>query len=364
MRMRAEPLPLVLLANSMALAETLRNSPELQPYIVLNVSRPVPPRHIGSGSYGSVEEFLVGGLKCAGKALHRALFSLEVEGSENIARKFMEECRLMSDLRHPNIVQFLGIFFQGSGDDPPVVLMEYLPMSLEGAIETYAGFPLSLKQSVLRDVACGLSYLHGLKFPVIHRDLTATNVLLNSAMVAKITDFGNSRMVTISPDQLRKTMTYVPGTPVYLPPEAFDQRPTYDEKLDAFSFGQLSLFTIVQEFPSPSAPTFFDSSTNTIIAVSEIQRRQSYVDMLDPIISSCPEIKEMILLCLDNDPQKRPKSSDILSVLEEACGRCADPLVGMSRLELFLALQEQKIPKAKLQNQSTVCKFNYIILYS
>lgn len=349
----------------MALAELeigLRNSQELQPYIVRNVSRPSPPRHLGSGSYGSVEEFLVGGLKCAGKTLHRALFSLEVEVSENISRKFMEECRLMSDLRHPNIVQFLGIYFRGSGDEPPVVLMEYLPMSLERVIETYAEFPLSLKQSVMRDVACGMSYLHGLKFPVIHRDLTATNVLLDSAMVAKITDFGNSRMVTISPDQLHKTMTNVPGTPVYLPPEAFDQRPNYDEKLDVFSFGQLSLFTVVQEFPSPSAATVFDSSTNTIIAVSEIQRRQSYIDKLDPIIPSCPEIKEIILLCLDNDPQKRPNSSNILSVLEEVCGRCADPLVGMSRLELHLALQEQKIPKTRLKTQDkVVCKFNSTI---
>lgn len=284
---------------------SLVNSPELQSYIVENVSRPSPPRHLGSGSYGSVEEFLIGdGLKCAGKTLHRALFNLEVEGSENIARKFMEECKLMSDLRHPNIVQFLGIFFQGPEEDPPVILMEYLPMSLEGVIETYPKFQLSLKLSILRDVACGMSYLHGLKSPVIHRDLTARNIMLNSAMVAKISDFGNSRMVTVSPDQLRRTMTYVPGTPVYLPPEAFNQKPIYDSKLDIFSFGQLSLFTITQEFPSPTAPTFLESSTNTVIGVSEIQRRQAYIEMLDPIIPSCPVIKELILLCLDNNPEK------------------------------------------------------------
>lgn len=259
----------------------------------------------------------------------------------------------MSDLRHPNIVQFLGVSFQGTEGDPPVVLMEYLPMSLDGVIVAYPNLPLALKQSILRDVACGMSYLHGLKSPVIHRDLTATNVLLNSAMVAKISDFGNSRMVTISPDQLRKTMTYVPGTPVYLPPEAFNQNPTYDSKLDVFSFGQLSLYTIVQEFPSPSAPTVFNSLTNTIVAISEIQRRCAYIEMLDCIIPSHPKIKELILHCLDNDPQKRPKSWEILSILEEACDRCEDPLMGMSRMELFSALQEQNTSKAKDGNLIT-----------
>lgn len=342
---------------------SLRNSPELQPYIVGDVSRPDPPRHLGSGSYGSVDEFLVGGLKCAGKTLHRDLFNKEIQGSENIVKKFMGECRLMSDLRHPNVVQFLGISFQEPQDDLPLVLMEYLPVSLQDVIQKHPDFPLSLKLSILRDVAYGMSYLHSLKTPVIHRDLTATNILLNSAMVAKISDFGNARIITISPNQLRKTMTGVPGTPVYLPPEAFDQRPIYDTKLDSFSFGQLSLYTITQKFPSPSAPTYFDSSSNTIVAVSEIQRRQSYIDLLDPIIHSCPEIKDMILLCLDNDPQKRLESLRILNILEQLYSRCADPLLSMSRLELYSVLQEQKRLKVDKNAEVQAMQISHNPLY-
>ena len=125
------------------------------------------------------------------------------------------------------IVQFMGICFLPESR-LPVQVMEYLSSNLDAFLEKQANIPLFLKRSILHDVARGLVYLHCRMPPVIHRDLTARNVLLSSMMTAKIADFGNSRLV----DFATQTLTCFPGTLAYLPPEALDPHPQYDMKLD------------------------------------------------------------------------------------------------------------------------------------
>ena len=71
---------------------------------------------------------------------------------------------------------------------------------------------LSELESMLEDVARGLLYLHTHDRQIIHRDLTAKNVLLTSSLVAKVTDFGNSRIVNLQPGQLARTLSRLPGT--------------------------------------------------------------------------------------------------------------------------------------------------------
>ena len=78
------------------------------------------------------------------------------------------------------------------------------------------------------------------------RDLSAKNVLLNSAMVAKISDLGNARIVNLQPGQLAQTLSRLPGTLVYMPPEAFHSTSHYGPRLDIFACGHLALFTITQ----------------------------------------------------------------------------------------------------------------------
>ena len=122
--------------------------------------------------------------------------------------------------------------------------MERLETSLDDILENILNLPLSLKRSVLEDVAKGLLYLHERNPPVIHRDLTSKNVLLTSSFMAKITDMGNSRIV--KPGQVVQTLSTLPGTLVYMPPEARDSRHQYGPSLDIFSFGHLALFTITK----------------------------------------------------------------------------------------------------------------------
>ena len=85
----------------------------------------------------------------------------------------------MSSLRHPT--QFLGLCFL-PGTQLPLLVIERLEMSLDNLLEHMPNRPLSLKRSVLEDVASGLLYLHDRPSPVIHRDLTAKNVLLTSCL--------------------------------------------------------------------------------------------------------------------------------------------------------------------------------------
>ena len=152
---------------------------------------------------------------------------------------------MMAEMRHPHVVQFLGLCFL-EGSAMPVLVMERLDSSLDDLLESTPGLPLTLKQSLLVDIVRGLLYLHTRNPPVVHRDLSARNVLLTSSLVAKVSDLGNARIVNLQPGQLARTLTRLPGTMAYMPPEAFDEHSQYGPRLDIFSFGHLTLFTLTQ----------------------------------------------------------------------------------------------------------------------
>ena len=184
------------------------------------------------------------GLICAGKRIHEVLIDADNAGIENVARKYVQECQLMSDLRHPNITLFLGVCFLPNCQ-LPVLLMERLDGSLDELLETVPNIPLALKRSMLEDVSKGLLYLHKHTPQIIHRDLTAKNVLLTSSLVAKVTDFG-SCIMNLQLGQLARTLSRLPGILVYMPPEALSVASQYGPSLDVFSFGHLALFTLTQ----------------------------------------------------------------------------------------------------------------------
>ena len=128
----------------------------------------------------------------------------------------------------------------------PVLVMEQLNTNLDNLLETSLSIPLTLKRSLLADVARGLLHLHTHNPPIVHRDLSARNILLTSSLVAKISDLGNARIINLRPGQLARTLSRIPGTLAYMPPEAFDEPLRYGSQLDIFSFGHLALFTFTQ----------------------------------------------------------------------------------------------------------------------
>ena len=334
----------------------------LRPFILSNV-RPTGVR-IGAGAYGSVEEVVIAGAVCAAKRIHDIfLDNVEIPVAEvdRSRAQFVRECQLMSTLRHPNIVQFLGVcFLQGSR--LPALVMERLVTSLHDLLDPNTEtdspsspntpkpfFPLSLKCSILRNVACGLAYLHDQSPAVIHRDLSARNILLNPGMVAKIADLGVARVLPHM--RAKATMTMAPGAGIYMPPEALEDKQEveedeegkakYDASIDVFSFGVVAIFILSQSFPCKLlAPTYPDEKRR-VLGRSELERRWRYMRVIYDQLYRGHPLVQMIERCLDF-PDDRPHIHEVLRYIEEARALVRDhDYVEMHKLELIQALQAQ-----------------------
>ena len=135
--------------------------------------------------------------------------------------KLRDELIVMDRVNHPNIVRYKGVCFL-ENQALPLLLMERLVGSLHDYLLHPSNLNLGLpaKLTILCDVASGLDYLHSCKPSIIHRDLTARNVLLDSKKAAKIADFGNALFMDLDPEATPKTLTSFPGTLYYMPPEA------------------------------------------------------------------------------------------------------------------------------------------------
>lgn len=299
-----------------------RNIPELRPMLLYDIN--LTGKQLGVGSFGVVEELRYGGTICAGKKLHENLMDFRDEGVQQLIHKFVSECRLMSELRHPNIVQFLGLSFLKLHRHP-ILVMERLDINLDDLLEQDHEISLSSKFKVLLDVAKGLEYLHNRNPPVIHRDLTTRNVLLNhTTFHAKIGDLGNSLLV--DQKKFTRTLSRNPGTTVYMPPEATGYAPSYDATLDMFSFGQLSLHTIIHQFPGDLLPaTVCDPETEKITGISELERRKEYIDLLDAELDLDHPLNVFIRRCLSNLPNKRPQAREIIAAIENILSEKSDP---------------------------------------
>ena len=334
-------------ASSSHTRRALQAATRLQPFLLTGVTQ--TGRTLGEGSYGCVEEIRVNGLVCAGKRMYDALVNSQNEGADCMIEKYFDECQLLSGLRHPNVVLFLGICFLGtrppSTADLPVLVMEMLQGSLDHLLENTPNVPLAKKISILQDVARGLVYLHGHTPAIIHRDLTARNVLLNSAMVAKIADMGNSRLVDMQPGQLTQTRTRgVPGTPVYMPPEAFEVPPKYGPKLDMFSFGHLALFTATQQFPGDLLPpNYQDPQSRQLVPRNEVERRGRYMEGLRVMLGRSHGLVQLITQCLDYSPSARPTASEALDRLQQISSSIQDIYHSMTRLQLERALKQSEM---------------------
>ena len=308
---------------------------ELQDFIIQG-AKAVADEPLGNGAFGKVVRVTIPSrAKCAAKMIHGILFS---EGGAAVREKFVSECKLMSRLRHPNIVQFLGICYL-SGSEFPAIVMEELDTNLDEVLEqtSLENFPMIFKCSILHDVASGLAFLHSQQ--ILHRDLTATNVLLNAAMEAKLADFGMARIVTICPGS---KLTAVPGNLLYMPPEAFSdaEKTEYTGKLDVFSYGILTLFTLTQDYPKNLLPhTFTNPKTGKLVARSELERREQYMQKLYVLIGKDNPLSGLISDCLANIPDSRPTIDDILDVLEVQIQVCGAPM-RRSRLEMEQAIKQ------------------------
>ena len=303
-------------------------------YHDINIDKEHP---LGSGSYGAVYLAHCDQLTCAAKVLHRALSSPEDEGSEVAMQKFLEECQLLSMIRHPNIVQYLTTTFDRDNPRQPILLMELCDENLTKLLEREP-VPYHEQLNICFDISLALAHLH--QNGLYHRDLSSNNVLLKRGQ-AKVTDFGMSKLAEFQPT------TLCPGNPIYMPPEALKEPPNYTDRIDVFSFGVLLVQIMTRKFPDPSnrytvervppSDQFPDGEIHRL--VPEVVRRNNHIKL----VGSHP-LRQVALECLRDKEVQRPSakqlSSDFRSMKSGKTFTQSQTLHQRSKTEPHGALQE------------------------
>ena len=188
--------------------------------------------------------------------------------------RFEQECQILRDLKHPNIVQFLGVV-QDPTTNKPIILMELIKhcFSLTSFLPTSEyDIPYHVQVNIFHDIALAVAHLH--RNDILHRDLSSNNILLSASHQAKVTDFGMSKIADLEPSmsQSRKLG--------FMPPEALCPHPRYSEKVDIFSVGVL-LLQIATRNPNPAYSARMRTMTDPNVlnpkVKSEFESRKSYI---------------------------------------------------------------------------------------
>jgi len=312
-------------------------------------------KELGRGSYGKVYAVKYCETICAAKEIHSILVeNADPTEMKGIIQSFLRECRQSNKLRHPNIVQCLGVYYLPRSEQKlrlPVMVMELMNESLTSFLKRYRDIPQHLKYSLLHDVSLGLCYLHGQDPPILHRDLSSNNILLTRHLVAKISDLGVAK---VKHDSKMSKMTNAPGTQDFMPPEALEYDSTYGLPIDVFSFAGIILHTITQEWPAPSGQTRFDRKTNKLCAFTEVERRQKYLDKMTGTASA---VKSLVEKCLDNNPDVRPPIANICRIIKSYKDSCKEgPSTDV--MELLQKLKKLQTDSKDLK-QKTPCPVSH-----
>jgi len=137
------------MASFLAANEALR-------HLKIPISRVKPTGvELGRGSYGKVFEVEYDGKSCASKEVHRWMMELPSVEQQSKIKDFLRECHLWSTLRHPNVVQFLGIYYSSSEESGlPVMVMEKMQESVTSLVDKHDNIPLLVKLSILYIMMC------------------------------------------------------------------------------------------------------------------------------------------------------------------------------------------------------------------
>ena len=260
------------------LAEQRADSLETQ-WVVHRREIQMTDRELGGGGWGVVKVAKFRRIEVAAKSLY------EVIRFDYYRHLFIREMNMAARLRHPNLVQFIGATLEGE----MIILTELMHTSLRRVLEQ-GGISCEHTVSISVQVCQALNYLHLMQpDPVIHRDISSANVLLNplpnNGWLAKVTDYG-------SVNTLRALQTENPGNPVYAAPEA--RVPSLQStKMDIFSVGVLLIEMCTGQFPSD------DGRERLLLTISD------------------RGFSELISRCIDRERDNRPTAQELLSELKQ-----------------------------------------------
>ena len=185
-----------------------------------------------------------------------------------------------------------------------------MQFSLRGLLESRGNLRWEKKLSILNDVCHGLQYLHTRNPPTVYRNLTPNNILLCSHLRAKISDLGVAKVMCGSNIRV---LTQNPGTEDFMPPESFTSKPVYGLPLDIFSFGGVILYICTHQWPQLAPLISFDPDTSKRIVLTELERRQEYLDQLFGVYT---DLKSLAISCLDDNPNNRPSVEQVLQEIQ------------------------------------------------
>ncbi|KAJ7974025.1 Receptor-like kinase [Quillaja saponaria] len=258
-------------------------------------------------------------------------------------REFRAEMETLGKLRHRNIVKILG--YCSSGSDR-LLVYEFIERgsldywlhdssSVECIDVSFSRLPLTwdTRNKIIRGVANGLSYLHGLDKPIIHRDIKTSNVLLDSEFEAHIADFGLARTI----DNSSHVSTQVAGTMGYMPPEYREGMTVATVKADVYSFGILMLETATGH--RPNLPLVVEGKDVGLVEWAKTMvALNAQMQMVDPSISRDERLQEdsvkeyfrIACMCTNESPKHRPVMVEIVEMLnripawqgDDNCGSC------------------------------------------
>ena len=263
------------------------HSQEMQFWHVSAEEVQVDQEILGGGAWGVVAKGKFRGQRVAVKQLYPNI--LQPTTVDRVRR----EISTMAQVRHPNLVLFIAAVMDGQTG--PMIITEILDTNLRTAYERNCLG--SNKLRIFQDLASALNYLHLHREPIIHRDVSTANVLLeavaNNGWKAKLSDFGSANLV-------RYATTPGEGAIIYTAPEAFPQPPTsptpsppQTPKIDVYSYGVVLGEVVTQQLPDPS-------------------RLQ---EMMRQVRRQWPQLHPTVTSCIQYSPESRPSMAHILQEL-------------------------------------------------
>ncbi|KAL2326112.1 hypothetical protein Fmac_025170 [Flemingia macrophylla] len=266
---------------------------------------------LGQGGFGLVYK----GILSTGQEV--AIKRLSKTSTQGVL-EFKNELKLICELQHMNLVQLLGYCID---QEERILLYEYMPnKSLDFYIFDCTRSKLldwKMRFNIIEGIAQGLLYLHKYsRLKIIHRDLKASNILLDENMNPKISDFGMARIFTQQKD-VANTIRVV-GTYGYMSPE-YAMDGIFSTKSDVYSFGVLLL-----EIISGRRNTSFydkDHPLNLIGHAWELWNENEPLQLVDRSLNESFDPDEVLrcihvgLLCVEQYANDRPTMSDIISML-------------------------------------------------
>lgn len=279
---------------------------------------------LGKGRFATVyKSFLPDGTNMAVKVFKFA----------NVPHGFEKELEMIGSIKHRNLLSIKGFY---SNPIEKAVFYDYLPTGTlydllhgsksavehktQGAVEGQGVLPdWPARHRIAMGVAQALAFLHrGCGYRILHRDLKSTNILLETDLLPRVSDFGLVHMVTGKPSSSGDVVE----TPGYTAPEVLTSK-KYTEKSDVYSYGVVLLELITGK---KAVSYIRERSLSLTYWVTGLHKEQRGREVMDPVaLKTCPlpeyldRALNLAVLCVDENPKLRPTMAEIASILEGLC---------------------------------------------